>query len=202
MQNIGRRKVISINMNVIFCAVFIAAAVLAAADPEVFLPALIDGAEQAAAACVSLFCIYALWMGLSRVAQDAGINDCAARALRPACFKIFATRNKQAAAAAAANLTCNMLGLGGAATPYGIAAMRAFERENNDFACGLLFVLNASSVQLIPSTVIALRASCGSAAAADIFLPALICTAACTFTAVAIYLAMYRLCHLSSRRCS
>lgn len=74
------------------------------------------------------------------------------------------------------------------ATPYAVKAINALEKDKNDFAQKLLFVINATSVQILPTTVIALRASEGSASAADIFLPSLICTTVSTVCAVILYL--------------
>lgn len=190
-------------MNVIFTAVFLAsAAVLCFAAPDKFLPALLNGARQAASSFVTLACIYAVWSGLSRVAEDAGISAAIAKRLRPACFKFFKTKSCRAADRASMNIACNMFGLGGAATPYGVAAAQAFDREGNLFGRNLLFILNACSVQIIPATTIALRAAAGGTSPADIFLPAVICTAVCTGTAVAAYFAANAACRSSSRRYS
>ena len=188
-------------MNVIFTAVFLAsAAVLCISSPDNFIPALLDGAQKSAAACLTLFGVYAVWMGLSRVAAEAGINGAIARKLRPFCFKLFRTKDEKGAQYAAMNITCNLLGLGGAATPFGIKAAGQFEAEGNKFAANMLFIVNATSVQLIPSTVISLRAAEGSASPADIFLPALITTAVCTGLAVTIYMLCGRSCQSSSLR--
>lgn len=188
-------------MNVIFAAVTLASAViLAFSDAEAFLPALIDGAEKTASTCLTLFCIYAVWMGLSKVSEDAGINSAIAKKARPLCFKIFRTRDEAAAEHAAMNITCNVIGLGGAATPYGIRAMREFDGRKNYYAKGLLFVLNATSVQIVPSTVIAIRAAAGSISPADIFGPALLTSLICTGGAVILYILSDKIWHLSSRR--
>ena len=190
-------------MNVIFTAIFVAAAaILCIADPNAFLPALLDGAKQAAVTCLTLFCIYAVWMGLSRVAAEAGIDRAVAGKMRPLCFKLFRTKNALATQYAAMNLACNLLGVGGAATHYGIKAIRALDGDGNIFGRNLVFLLNAASVQLIPSTVIALRASYGSASPTDIFVPAIITTAICTGTAVALYFLADRICRSLFRRSS
>ena len=135
------------------------------------------------------FCIYAVWMGLSRLAEKSGFSRGAARALKPLTKKIFKTENDIALENLAMNLSCNLLGIGGAATPYAVKAIGELEKDKNDFAQKLLFVINATSVQLIPSTVIALRTGAGSAAAFDIFLPSLICTLVSTGVGVILYLA-------------
>ena len=69
-----------------------------------------------------------------------------------------------------------------------VKAIGELEKENNDRAQKLLFVINATSIQVIPSTVIALRTGAGSSAAFDIFLPSLICTVISTVVAVTLYL--------------
>ena len=86
------------------------------------------------------------------------------------------------------NISCNLLGLGGAATPYAVKAVEELDKQSNDFAQKLLFVINATSIQILPTTVIALRAGAGSLSPSDIFLPSLICTAISTLTAVGLYL--------------
>lgn len=128
-------------------------------------------------------------MGLSRLAEKSGFSRGAARALKPLTKKIFKTENDIALENLAMNLSCNLLGIGGAATPYAVKAIGELEKDKNDFAQKLLFVINATSVQLIPSTVIALRTGAGSAAAFDIFLPSLICTLVSTGVGVILYLA-------------
>ncbi len=193
-----------LTMNAIFTAIFVSSAImLCITDANAFLPALLGGAEKALTSFAALCCIYMAWMGLSRVAEDAGITRAAAKKLQPLCGRLFRTKNQSGCEYAAMNLTCNMLGLGGAATPYGIKAMREFSGEGNIFGRNMMFILNAASVQIIPSTVIALRASYESSAPADIFLPALITTVVCTGAACALLFATDKLsCLLSSRRSS
>ena len=83
----------------------------------------------------------------------------------------------------ALNMSANMLGLGNAATPMGIKAMQALDDGSGiaTDAMIMLIVINATSIQLLPSTVIGLRASAGSLSPADIILPTLLSTI-CTVT--------------------
>ena len=176
-------------MNLIFTIICIASIiVLAFTAPDKLLPSLLGGAEDAAKMALTLFCIYAVWMGLSSLAEKSGLSRGAAKALKPVTRRIFRTNDDEANENLAMNLSCNLLGLGGAATPYAVKAINALEKDKNDFAQKLLFVINATSVQILPTTVIALRASEGSASAADIFLPSLICTSVSTACAVILYL--------------
>lgn len=181
-------------MNVIFSAVFILSllAMLFIA-PDQLLPSLLGGAESSAKMALTLFCIYAVWMGLSRLAEKSGLSKTAAKALKPLSKKLFKTENEAALENLAMNLSCNLLGIGGAATPYAVKAVGELEKDGNDWAQMLLFVINATSIQLIPSTVIALRTGAGSGAAFDIFLPSLICTVFSTVLATALFTAFYKL---------
>ena len=162
-------------MNALFTAVFIISAVLLAiVAPANFLPALLEGAHRSAVTALTLFGIYAVWMGLAAVAENAGITKKVAKGMLPLCGKLFSSKNQSACTAAAMNLTCGLLGAG-ASTPFAVEAMRGFEEDGNARAVRLLFVINCAGFQLMPSTAMALRAAAGSADAADIYLPTLIC---------------------------
>ena len=137
---------------------------------------------------LTLFCIYAVWMGLSKLAEKSGLSKYIARGLKPVTKRIFRTDDETANEQLAMNISCNLLGLGGAATPYAVKAVEELDKQSNDFAQKLLFVINATSIQILPTTVIALRAGAGSLSPSDIFLPSLICTAISTLTAVGLYL--------------
>lgn len=176
-------------MNVIFTIVFISSMIaLVICAPESFLPALMDGGKNAVSMSLTLFAIYAVWMGLSKLCEKSGISKGFARVLRPVTRKVFKTDNFIATENLAMNISCNLLGLGGAATPYAVKAIGELEKDGNSYAQKLLFVINATSIQILPTTVIALRAGAGSTAAADIFLPSLICTAVSTLLAVGLFL--------------
>lgn len=176
-------------MNVIFTIVLlISSLILCVSSPAEFLPALLDGVMKAARCALTLFGVYAVWMGLSSVAEESGLTKAAARLLSPACRKFFHTDDGEAIEDIAMNLSCNLLGIGGAATPYAVKAIGRLESSKNVRAQNLLFIINATSIQLIPTTVIALRASAGSVAAYDIFLPSLIATAVSTGSAVTLFL--------------
>lgn len=182
-------------MNAIFTAVFVcSAAVLCIFSPDAFLPALIGGAQNAAKTALTLFCIYAVWMGISAVAEDAGITRSIARFLQKPCAKIFRTENKRATESIAMNVSCNLLGIGGAATPFAVKAIDELEKDKNAFAQNLLFIINATSIQIIPTTVIALRSAAGSANAGDIIIPSLLTTLVSTGLAVTAYLIVNKLC--------
>lgn len=142
-----------------------------AAVSEAFLSEC-GGAVELALSLVGIIC---LWSGLMRVAQSAGLTELLARLFSPLLGRLFRGLKKggRAMQYITLNLTANLLGLGNASTPFGLAAMRAIEAEENGGESAshnmiLLTVLNTASLQLIPTTVAALRLKNGSAAPMEI----------------------------------
>lgn len=177
-------------MNVVFTVIALASsAVLLIFAPDRLLPALLSGAEDSVKMALTLFCIYAVWMGLSKLAELSRLTRGASKLLMPVSEKFFRCGDEEINENISMNLSCNLLGLGGAATPYAVKAINGMQKTGNAFGQKLLFIINATSIQLIPTTVIALRAGAGSVKASDIVLPSLICTAISTALAVILYIA-------------
>lgn len=160
-------------MNAVFAAIFIlSAAVLLVVDPSGFLPALLDGATRSATLSLSLLATYAAWLGLMKLWEESGVARGISKLLKPLCRKLFKTEDEEALSAIGMNLSANLLGIGGAATPYGIRAATLLDKSKNArYSSSMLFVINATSLQLIPTSVVAFRIAAGSASAADIILP-------------------------------
>ena len=145
---------------------------------------VIESTESATRFVISLVGIMCFWCGVMKVAEKSGLTAKIAKLLKPILKMIFKERAKseEALGAIVMNLTANMLGLSNAATPFGIKAMEELDNINNkkgiasnDMA--LFLVMNACCIQLLPSTVISIRAAAGSNNPAIIILPALISTA-------------------------
>lgn len=139
--------------------------------------AALVGAQSGVTLALSLGGSICLWSGLGRVMEKSGLSRGLARGLMPVLGRLFPTarRDPEAAAYLSANFTANLLGLGNAATPMGLAAARRLARQAppgqaSDEMCRLI-VLNTASIQLIPANVAALRASLGCGTPFDI-LPA------------------------------
>ena len=131
--------------------------------------AAMAGAERGAQLCLSLAGPLCLWAGLAAVLEGSGLSAKLAALLRPLLGRLFpaAARDVQALEKISGNFTANLLGLGNAATPLGIAAVQRMHRLSggaaaSDEMCRLI-VLNTASIQLLPTTVAALRASAGAA---------------------------------------
>lgn len=174
-------------MNGIFAAVFLLSAVLFLIfDPDGFLPALLSGGEKAATLSLALLAIYCVWLGFFKVMERSGLSAKLSRGVYPLAKRLFRSDNREAISLASCNLSANFLGLPGAPTPLGIKATEKFCAAGDDYAADMLFVLNATSLQLLPTTVIALRISAGSATPADIILPTLIATVLSTLLGAAL----------------
>jgi spore maturation protein SpmA len=130
----------------------------------------LDGAKTAVTIALGLIGIMALWLGLMRLAERAGLVQRIAYGLRPLLQRLFpeVPPDHPAMGSMLMNMAANMLGLGNAATPLGLRAMRDLESLNprpgvaSNAMCTFL-AINTSSVQLIPATAIAILAAAGSA---------------------------------------
>lgn len=173
-------------MNVIFAFLFILAALSSLlSDPTQFLSSLVDGAGKSATLCIALLGTYAVWLGLMKVWEDSGVADGASRLLKPLSRKLFKTNDEPTLTAISMNLSANLLGLSGASTPYGVKAAQLLDKnEHAEYASAMLFVLNATSIQLIPTSIIGLRTALKSGAPADIVLPTLLTTVFSTLLGV------------------
>ena len=138
--------------------------------------AAVDGAAAAVELCLSMAGMLCLWMGVMEVMRRSGLAEGLRRLLRPLLARLFPEHAEDRAVmdAAAANVSANLLGLGNAATPFGLEAARGMAAgcggRASDSLC-MLVVVNTASIQLLPTTVAALRAAAGCRTPFDI-LPA------------------------------
>lgn len=137
---------------------------------------MLDGTKEAVELTIKLVSIYALWSGLLQIMTDCGLDKKIAKLFKPFTRRMFKGESDQTQTYIAMNLTANFLGTGGVATSMGIDAMTSMGKDKTkpDKNMMLFFIINVSSVQLLPTTVIALRSSYQSASPSDIILPSLI----------------------------
>ncbi len=141
--------------------------------------AIIDSSESAVTISIGLVGIMSLWLGIMQIAEKSGLMDMLAKVLKPAIIKLFPEipKNHPAIGAMIMNISANMLGLGNAATPFGIKAMEYLQELNkrdvaSNSMCTFL-VINTASVQFLPAVMIGLRASLGAKNPADFVLAGL-----------------------------
>ncbi len=159
-----------------------------------------DSAKSAVTLSLSLIGIMALWLGLVRVLEAGGLMYTLARVLRPLMVRLFpdVPAEHPAMGAMILNISANMLGLGNAATPFGVKAMVELDRLNpfkgtaTNAMC-LFLAINTSSVALFPLGVIGVRAAADATRPADIWIPTTLATLISTFVGISIA-------HLLARR--
>ncbi|MCM1105310.1 MAG: nucleoside recognition protein [Blautia sp.] len=148
-------------------------------------------AKEAVTLCLTMAGVMAFWVGIMRIAERAGLVEGISGALGPLLSFLFPDVPKDSGARKhiATNMVANFLGLGWAATPAGLSAMKELKKLDkesgsaSDAMCDFL-ILNISSLQLIPVNIIAYRSQYGSVAPAAIVGPAILATAVSTGAAV------------------
>lgn len=148
--------------------------------------AVIHSADSAIKLAISLLGVICMWSGLMNIAQKSGLVIYLSKVIQPILSFLFPDikKNRTAIGAIVMNFIANTLGLGNAATPLGIKAMHELQKINidkstaSDSMCTFL-ILSATCFQLMPTTVIALRAAAGSANPTGIITPIWI-TSFCT----------------------
>ena len=149
---------------------------LATGRGDLVAAAAVEGAQAAVELCVSIAGMLCLWTGVMEIMRRSGLAEGLSRLLRPVLSALFpqVSGDRGVMDSISANVSANLLGLGNAATPLGIEAVRRMERKNpgtaSDAMC-MLVVCNTASIQLIPTTVASVRAAAGSSSPFDI-LPA------------------------------
>ena len=191
-------------MNIIFVLIILSAFCFAGWQQIFFVPmqdalspmeilskAMIKSAGGAVELAIGLVGVMALFLGLMKVAEAGGLLTILARLIRPLMVKLFpdVPAEHPAMGAMILNLSANMLGLGNAATPFGIRAMQELDKLNPQRgtatnAMALFLAINTSSVTLLPSGVIALRAAAGSSDPAAILPTTLFATIGSTAVAI------------------
>ncbi|MCL6557945.1 MAG: spore maturation protein [Firmicutes bacterium] len=151
---------------------------------EVVTKAALDGANNAVKISLSLIAIITFWLGIMKLAEEAGLVRALAWLVRPVMRFLFpgVPKDHPAMGAIVMNLSANILGLGNAATPMGLIAMRELQKLNkgrdsaSDAMCTFL-ALNTSCITLIPTTIIGIRLLYGSADPTEIVGPTIMATA-------------------------
>ena len=180
-------------MNIAFTALTLISLVLMTFTmPTDALPTMISGVTNAIVLILKLTAIYAVWMSVLKMMESTGLDRKLSRALRPIIKRLFKGESEKSYDYIPVNLASNMLGMGGATTPAAINAMASMCREEGKATDNMLMllVITATSIQIVPATVIALRAAAGSSNAASIFFPTLLATSCAT----AIGMTLARLC--------
>lgn len=144
---------------------------------------IFDSAASAVELTLTFFGTICLWNGIMEIAKKAGLMEKLTKKLKPIISFLFPELKKESKAyeEISMNLIANLLGLGNAATPLGLKAMKSLQKENKQKdtlsnSMAMFIVLNTASLQLIPTNVIAIRNSLGSSAPSSIIVTVWIAT--------------------------
>lgn len=160
-------------------------------NSEALLYAVLDGASGAVTLIISLCGMMALWCGMMKVFEGAGLIERLSRLLSPLLRRCFSAAYKsgEGIGEISANISANLLGIGNAATPLALSAIKKLQAINPDKSTAsadmiTLAVMNTASLNIIPSTIIALRRAAGSTAPHAVIVPIWIVSAACALLAL------------------
>lgn len=180
-------------LNAVWIGLIAVAVVVGAATGrlDAVTKAAFDSARGAVELAIGLVGVMSLWLGVMRIAEEAGLARALARLLRPAARRLFpdVPADHPALAAILLNVSASWLGLGNAATPLGLKAMEELQKLNpaKDTASNAMvtfLALNTSSITLVPATIIAVRVTLGSANPTEIVVPTILASACATVVAV------------------
>ncbi len=186
-------------LNVIWCVLLMVGILcgIATGRTEAVTEAVVKSSQDAVTFAIGMIGICAFWCGLIRILEAAGGLSALQRMVKPVIVRLFpsARKDPETQQNILTNLTADFLGLGNGATPSGIAAVQGLSRLNGDQERAskdicLFLVLNTAALQLMPTTVIAMRAQLGSGSPMDILLPTWITS----LGAVIMALLTYRIC--------
>ncbi len=155
-------------------------------DPEKALNTMIGASGVAVNLSMKLLAVYAVWLGLIEIVKETKLSAKISQLLSPLIDLLFGKIDSPAKEYVAMNMSFNMLGVGNASTPTGIKAFQELSDGGEKITATMvmLLVINATSIQLLPTTIIGMRVTAGSANASDIIVPSLIATIASTLVGV------------------
>ena len=174
-------------MNTVFAIMILVSLVmLVVISPESAFSIMISGASNALTLAFTLIAIYAIWLSILSLMDGIGLSKAMNKLFRPITKRLFKGESELALEYITLNFSANLLGMGGAATPLGIKAMECMQDGSEKATDNMILfmVINSTSIQLIPATIIGLRSAAGSNAASDIILPSLLATLISTLTGV------------------
>lgn len=152
---------------------------------------IFESTSSAIQLCLTLIGTMCLWCGIIKIAMETSLVDKLIKLLRPLLIKLFPEIDEkdEVYKEISMNIIANLLGLGNAATPLGLKAMKSLQKTNKDKnelsnSMAILIVLNTASIQLIPTTVIAIRTTLGAKNPTEMLVPIWIATAVAATSAI------------------
>ncbi|MBE5741024.1 MAG: hypothetical protein E7351_00605 [Clostridiales bacterium] len=162
--------------------------------PSSIISTMMNAAKMGVTMAIEFIGIYAVWMGIMQILDDCKLSHKLSNFLsRPVRF-IFGTTDPETEKNICLNIASNIIGIGSAATPYGIKAMRGLDKGSDRAtrAMIMLVVINSTGIQLLPTTVIGMRAMAGSLSPSCILWPTILATFVPTILGILLVAIKYR----------
>ena len=151
-------------------------------NPDLALKSMLDGAQNSVDATIKLVASYGFWLGFFALVDKIGLADKLNYLLRPVVRVLFPKIKPESEKFVTLNISANLIGLGNASTPLAISAINSMYEGKNYASTNMIMltVISATSLQLIPTTVIGLRSAHGSLSPTAFLLPSIISTVSAT----------------------
>lgn len=174
-------------MNLVWTSVMlIGIGLLTINNVDAVMNTLLAGGTKAISLSLKLWGIYTLWLGILKIVEETGLDKKLSKLMSPIIDKLFGKTDDYTKNQLAINITSNLFGMGNASTPSGMNAIAGLDKGGKyaTTAMILVVILNSTSIQLIPTTIIGLRVTAGSIAPASIIVPTLIATTISTIAGI------------------
>ena len=168
--------------------------VLLAIAPEKTITVMMGASAKGVQMCIEFLGIYAIWLGILQILDDTRLSHKLSQVLQSPIRFIFGETDSETEKNICLNVASNILGLGSAATPFGIKAMQGMDKGSEIATKGMimLVIINSTGIQVLPTTVIGLRALAGSSAPSAIIWPTVVATFVPTIIGIILVKLIYR----------
>ena len=160
--------------------------------PSSIISTMMTAAKMGVTMSIEFIGIYAVWMGIMQVLDDCKLSHKLSSILSRPVRKIFGQTDPETEKNICLNIASNIIGIGSAATPYGIKAMKGLDMGEDKAAKAMimLVVINSTGIQLLPTTVIGMRAMAGSVSPSCILWPTIVATFVPTILGILLVLSL------------
>ena len=162
--------------------------------PSTIISTMMNAAKTGVTMSIEFVGIYAVWMGFMQVLDDCKLSHKLSNVLSKPVQYVFGRTDKETEKNICMNIASNIIGIGSAATPYGIKAMKGLDKGGNKAtrAMIMLVVINSTGIQLLPTTVIGMRAIAGSVSPSCILWPTIVATFIPTILGILLVASIYK----------
>lgn len=182
-------------MSKIWIAILISSLVTTAiVAPSTIVGTMMNASKMGVTMAIEFVGIYAVWMGFMQILDETKLSNKISNALQKPVDYIFGRTDQETRKNICLNIASNIIGIGSAATPYGIKAMQGMDKGGKKAtrAMIMLVVINSTGIQLLPTTVIGMRALAGSVSPSCILWPTIVATFLPTILGVVLVSLIYK----------